>query len=66
MLEIRRRLASAAIAIIIGISALMTVVSRPRFSEYRTVDVLELVTSGMCFGVALATLLRGRRNSGAP
>jgi hypothetical protein len=39
---------------------------RPRFASFHNVDVLQLLASGMCFGVALAALialLRGPRNS---
>jgi hypothetical protein len=46
-----------AVALIIGTTALLTVAARPRFESYRAVDVLELVASGMCFGVALVWLL---------
>jgi hypothetical protein len=51
-----------AIALIVGISGLMTVVGRPRFATYRTVDVLQLVAAGACFGIALAEILRALRD----
>jgi hypothetical protein len=37
---------------------------RERFSSFHTVDVLQLLATGMCLGIALAALfalLRGRR-----
>ena len=53
------------IPIVIGIGGLMTVLSRPRAAQYATVDLLELVAAGMCFGVALVwVLLRLRGNAG--
>ncbi len=60
----RRKSAVSAIAIalVVGITGLMTVAGRPRFATYRTVDVLELVASGMCFGIALAGILRAWRD----
>jgi len=50
-----------AVALVIGIVGLSTVAGRPRFATYRTVDVIELLASGMCFGIALAGLLRALR-----
>ena len=53
----RRRLVSVVIPAIVGLTSLLTVIGRPRFQTYHTVDVLELVASGMCFGVALVWML---------
>jgi hypothetical protein len=49
----RRHLASIVIPAVVGLSGLFTVIGRPRFQTYHTVDVLELVASGLCFGIAL-------------
>jgi hypothetical protein len=59
----RRKTAVAMIVIslIVGITGLTTVTGRPRFSGYATVDVLELVASGMCFGIALVGVVRTLR-----
>ena len=56
----RRKTAVAmiVISVLVGITSLTTVMSRPRFSGYATVDVLELVASGMCFGIALVAIVR--------
>jgi hypothetical protein len=54
----RRRLASVVFPAVIGLSALLTVISRPRFQSYHTVDALQLVASGLCFGVAFVGLVR--------
>lgn len=43
---------------VIGLFGLLTVIGRPRFQMYRTVDVLELVASGLCFGIAFIGLVR--------
>jgi hypothetical protein len=54
----RRWLAAIFVPAFVGLSALFTVVSRPRFQTYQTVDVISLVASGLCFGVALVGLAR--------
>jgi hypothetical protein len=51
--------------LIIGMIGLFSLTRNPRFQSFHTVDVLQLIASGMCFGVALAALLmllRGRRS----
>ncbi|MGB9181420.1 MAG: hypothetical protein WCB68_19475 [Pyrinomonadaceae bacterium] len=56
-------LPSIAAPIMLGIIGLLTLMRRPRFEAFHTVDVLQLLASGMCFGVALVALLsflRGR------
>jgi hypothetical protein len=60
----RRKSASAsiAIALVVGIVGLTALAGRPRFATYRTVDVLELLASGMCFGIAFAGILRAWRD----
>lgn len=55
------RKSSAAILIIIGAIGLTFVTRNPRFANFHAVDVLQLLASGMCFGVAIA-LLFGSRN----
>ena len=59
-------ISTVAISLVVGIVGLTTAASRPRFAAYHTVDVLELVASGMCFGIALAGLLRLWRGDGRP
>lgn len=52
------------ILIIIGSIGLMNLMHQPRFETYRTVDVVQLLGSGMCYGVALVAiimLIRGPR-----
>jgi hypothetical protein len=63
----RKSLTSAiAVPLIIGLVGLMNLAHQPRFASYRNVDVVQLLASGMCFGVALVALfalLRGPRNA---
>jgi hypothetical protein len=54
----RRRSASVFILILVGAIGLVTLMGRPRFQTYATVDVLQLLASGLCFGLALGALLR--------
>ncbi len=49
------------VVLIVGLIGFSSLVARPRFQTYHTVDVLQLLASGMCFGVAFAGLLLGRR-----
>lgn len=54
----RKTLVSAVLVpAIIGLSGLMNLMHQPRFESFRNVDVLQLIASGMCFGVALAALI---------
>ena len=63
----RKILGSAVFApIFIGSIGLMNLMHQPRFETYRTVDVVQLLGSGACYGVALSALilfLRGPRVS---
>ncbi len=52
----RRARASIAILIVVGAIGLVSLFGRPRVQAYHTVDMLQLVVSGMCFGVALGRL----------
>jgi hypothetical protein len=63
----RRKTAVAMIVIslVVGITGLTTVTGRPRFSGYATVNVLELLASEMCFGIALVGIVRTLRKMDA-
>jgi hypothetical protein len=54
----RRRRSLAAIVILVGIIGLGALARNPHFETIRAVDALQLLASGMCFGVGLTTLLR--------
>jgi hypothetical protein len=52
------------VPILIGSIGLSMLAHNPRFEMYRSVDVLQLLASGACFGVALsgmAAMILGRR-----
>ena len=48
---------TGAIVLIIGLIGLTTITRNPRFETFHAVDVLQLLASGMCFGVALMAFL---------
>jgi hypothetical protein len=54
----RRRFAAIFVPAFVGLIGLLSLINRPRFQTYHTVDVLQLLASGMCFGIALAGMLR--------
>ncbi|HZL25288.1 MAG TPA: hypothetical protein VFC39_02025 [Acidobacteriaceae bacterium] len=56
MFNRRPMLTSAASALAIGLFGFFSVMERPRFAAYHNVDILQLLASGMCFGVALTSV----------
>ena len=52
---------SPLIPLILGLIAFGNVSRNARFALIHTVDVLQLVVCGMCFGIALAGLIANRR-----
>lgn len=54
----RRRLPAIFVPVFVGLIGLFSLINRPRFQTYQTVDVVQLLASGMCFGIALAGMLR--------
>ena len=62
----RRRLAPVWVPLLLGFMSLASALSRPRMADVHGSDIVQLIASGMCFGVALTTLimfLRDRRSS---
>jgi hypothetical protein len=54
----RKSLVSAVlISMIVGSAGMAHLMSQPRFAAYRSVDVVQMTGSGMCFGVALFALI---------
>ena len=43
--------------LIVGMAGLVHMMDQPRFAAIRTVAVVQLTGSGMCFGVALAAVI---------
>lgn len=60
----RRIIPAIIFPVIIGMIGFFNLTQKERFSSFHRVDVLQLLATGMCFGIALAALfalLRGRR-----
>lgn len=56
--------ASVGVLILIGSIGFLNLSHHPRFQAFHTVDILQLLATGVCYGVALAALLsffRGER-----
>ena len=49
------------IAVFIGLVGFGNVSRNPRFASFHAVDILQLLASGMCLGVALSGLIASRR-----
>lgn len=47
---------SISVLIVVGSIGLLDLAQRPRFANFHTVDVLQLLGTGMCYGVALSLL----------
>ncbi len=64
---LKRRHGSIAILpmMIVGSIGLLNLMQRPRFAMIQTVDVVQLLGSGVCFGVALTVLIFWLRNRSA-
>ncbi len=60
---------SVLVPLTVGIIGFGNVARLPRFETYRTVDILQLIASGMLLGIALASLTayfrRDRSNGGS-
>jgi hypothetical protein len=65
-MAVRRALVPFAVPLLFGIVSLINVLTRPRVGTYVPADVVQLIGTGMCFGVALVGLilmLRGNRRN---
>ena len=58
------RMGTAFIAFLIGLVGLATMISSHRLEHIRAVDTVQLIASGMCFGIAIAVAVRSRKASG--
>jgi hypothetical protein len=45
------------VPLLIGLFAVFDLTQKSRFAAFHTVDVVQLVASGMCFGIALTALI---------
>ena len=60
----RRPIVVFLIPLMVGLAGFYRVTQSPSFESYRTVDIVQLLGSGACFGAAIAgviLLLRGSR-----
>ena len=53
----RRKLAPFWVPLLFGFLSLFNMIGKPRFATLHGSDVVQLIGTGMCFGVALATLV---------
>ena len=51
------------ILVFVGFAGLNRVMQSPGFATYRTVDVVQLLGCGVCFGVAMVLILIGLRGA---
>jgi hypothetical protein len=61
----RRRLFPFWFSLLFGLMGVARIVGNPRLAAIRAVDIVQLLAIGLCFGVALTTLvtfLRRRRD----
>ena len=61
----RKPLATFFGLLFMGLAAFSNIASKPRFETFHRTDVLQLICSGMCFGVAFVALvnfIRGPRS----
>jgi hypothetical protein len=46
-----------------GLMSLLAVITRPSLADIRTVDIVHLIGTGMCFGAAIVALVWYLRSS---
>ncbi|MFZ0332776.1 MAG: hypothetical protein WAN10_13540 [Candidatus Acidiferrales bacterium] len=50
---------------VVGSIGFVNLAQRPRFQAFHTVDVIQLLATGMCYGMALAAIFSLVRKRGA-
>ena len=58
----RRRFAPMFVVLAFGILSGVNIIGSPRFANYRAVDIVYLLGTGMCFGAAIALFVRTLRD----
>ena len=58
------RMGTAFIAFLIGLAGISTMMASHRLEHIRSVDTIQLVASGMCFGIAIVMAARSRKAGG--
>ena len=51
------------VPLLIGLFGVFDLTQRPRFADFHRVDVVQLLASGMCLGIALTALIDFVRRS---
>ena len=49
--------------LLVGLAGLYRVMNSPHFALYRTVDIVQLLGSGVCFGVTMVLIILMLRGS---
>ncbi|MGB2593118.1 MAG: hypothetical protein WBG02_10995 [Candidatus Acidiferrum sp.] len=62
MTKLKRITGFAFAPFLIGMIGLFNLMERPRFASIHTVDVVQLLASGACFGVAFAGVIATLRS----
>ncbi len=60
----KRRVFTFAFLLLFGVIPLLNSLNNPRLSGMRGADRIQLMASGLCFGMAFGVLLGGRKFSG--
>ena len=58
------RMGTALVAFLIGLVGISTMIGSHRLQHIRPVDTVQLIASGMCFGVAIVVVARSRKSGG--
>ena len=56
-MDTRRKLFPFWVPLLFGLMGVSRIFGNPRLAAIRTVDLVQLIAIGMCFGVALTTLV---------
>ena len=56
------RMTTAFIAFLVGVAGISTMVASHRLQHIRPVDTVQLIATGMCFGIAIVMAARFRKS----
>ena len=60
----RRRVFLFVFLLMFGSFALLGIMNKPRFETYKKSDVVQLIASGLCFGIGIGVLVGKRKFPG--
>jgi hypothetical protein len=55
---------TALVAFLVGLVGISTMIGSHRLQHIRAVDTVQLIASGMCFGIAIVIAARSRKSGG--